>query len=194
MPPVKRGFLLVLLALFLVDGVIGYWWWQRHKERRYDQQIREAAQRYDVSPALVKAVVWQESRFNAEARGLAGEIGLMQIRSLAAQEWADAERLKVFAHENIISPTTNTLVGTWYLGKLLKRYRATDNPVAYALADYNAGRGNVLRWNKGEAATNSTAFLEQMTFPGTRRYIASVIERRAHYEPEFREAQPAAKP
>lgn len=192
MEVVKRNLLIIILALFLVDGVVGYWWWRRHKERRYDPQIRAAAQRYAVPPALVKAVVWQESRFNAQARGAAGEIGLMQIRSLAAQEWAEAERLQVFTHEHIISPVTNTLTGTWYLSKLLKRYRSTDNPVVYALADYNAGRGNVLRWNKGEAATNSAAFLEQMTFPGTRQYIHSVIERRAYYEPEFRDAAATA--
>ena len=55
----------------------------------------------------------------------------------------------------------------------------------YALADYNAGRGNVLRWNQGAAATNSQQFLAQMTFPGTRRYIETVAERRARYGDEF---------
>ena len=54
MPPVKRGFLLILLALFLVDGIVGYWLWQRHKERRYDQQIREAAHASGRRPLIVR--------------------------------------------------------------------------------------------------------------------------------------------
>ena len=41
------------------------------------------------------------------------------------------------------SPAKNTLAGTWYLRKLLGRYQQTDNAMAYALADYNAGRTHV---------------------------------------------------
>ena len=46
------------------------------------------------------------------------------------------------------------------LSKLLRRYTKTDSPLPYALADYNAGRGNVLKWNGGEAATNSVLFID----------------------------------
>jgi len=41
-----------------------------------------------VEPALIKAVAWRESKFDTHARGRAGEIGLMQLREEAAQEWA----------------------------------------------------------------------------------------------------------
>ena len=64
-----------------------------------------------------------------------------------------------------MNPATNTLIGAWYLEKLLKRYAQTDNPIPYVLADYNAGRSNVLKWNQGRAATNSAAFLWQIDFP-----------------------------
>ena len=84
-----------------------------------------------------------------------------------------------------MDPGTNTLAGTWYLGKLLRRYPRTDNPVPYALADYNAGRGHVLRWNTGAAATNSAAFLREMTFPGTRKYVEAVMHRREYYAAQF---------
>ena len=58
---------------------------------------------------------------------------------------------RTFAHEHCFDPGTNTLAGTWYLRKLMRRYAQTDNPLPYALADYNAGRGNVLKWNQGAA-------------------------------------------
>jgi soluble lytic murein transglycosylase len=167
---------IVLLAL-----VAGRWWWLGRLERSQDGPIGAAATRYQVPFALVKAVVWRESRFNPLARGRANEFGLMQIQEVAAQEWADAEHLPNFSHETCFDPGTNTLAGTWYLQKLLRRYRQTDNPVPYALADYNAGRGNVLKWLNGEGATNSARFLAQIGFPGTRDYVQSVITRYDYY-------------
>ncbi len=168
-----------------MDAITGLLWYRRWREHRYDAVIFTAAQRYQIDPALVKAVVWRETFFDAKARGKAGELGLMQLREPAAREWAGAEHITGFTHEQVLDPHTNTLAGAWYLAKLLKRYPQTDNPAAFALADYNAGRSHVLRWATNSAATNSTAFLEQMTFPGTRRYIETVLARRELYRDEF---------
>ena len=157
------------------------WWWVQRREHQAEVHILGAARRYGVDPALVKAVVWRESRFQAEARGAAGELGLMQVGSLAAREWAAAENLATSVRPDLLDPRVNTLAGTWYLAKLLRRYAATDRPEAYALADYNAGRANVRRWLGGPAATNSTAFLAAMDFPTTRDYIHDILDRRDRY-------------
>jgi soluble lytic murein transglycosylase len=169
-------------ALLLLGGLAFYWWWEGRLERSQDGPIRAAAQRYGVDPALVKAIVWRESRFNPNVTGRAREIGLMQIQENASQEWADAEHILTFEHQHCFDPRTNTLAGTYYLKKLLKRYSQTDNPVPYALADYNAGRGNVLKWVSGAAATNSLAFIDQIGFPGTRSYVKSVMQRARRYQ------------
>jgi len=179
------------LFFFLVIVVSGYVWLGYQKEHRYDGFITDAATRYQVSPALVKAVVWQESRFNPRVRGRAGEIGLMQIRSAAANEWATAEGIEPFEHEMIFDPALNTRAGAWYLGKLTKRYLHTDDPIPYALADYNAGRTHVLRWNDGVAETNSAAFIEQITFPTTKKYIENVMRRYKTYSRDMRPANPS---
>jgi len=160
---------------------VGYWWHQWRVEKSQNGPIKAASQRYGVESSLIKAIVWRESRFDQKARGRAGEIGLMQLRQEAAQEWADAEHIKNFLHEYCLNPRTNTLAGTWYLRKLLRRYRSTDNAVPYALADYNAGRGNVLKWINGAAATNSAAFLDQIQFPMTKEYVQAVMRREEHY-------------
>lgn len=173
----RRRWLWLLLALAVIDALLFLWLFLRHTERRYEGYVREASGRYGVDPALIRAVMWRESAFNAAARGRAGEIGLMQVRSLAAEEWAQAERLKQFEHEHLTHPRSNILAGTWYLSKLIKRYAAADNPLPYALADYNAGRTHVLKWMHNAAATNSGEFLEAMDFPGTRAYIEAVLER-----------------
>jgi len=184
----------LILALLLVGGPAGYWWWEVRLERSQDGPIRAAAQRYGMEPALIKAIVWRESRFHPRARGRAEEIGLMQVQNESAREWAAAEHLDGFEHEDCFDPGTNTLAGTWYLRKLLRRYAQTDNPLPYALADYNAGRGNVLKWNQGVAATNSATFLEHIGFPGTRNYVRSVLRRYAHYQPLFRPEPPQTQP
>jgi soluble lytic murein transglycosylase len=175
--------LLLLTGLLLAGGGAVYWWWNTRLERSQDVPIQAAARRYGLEPALIKAVVWRESRFHPDARGRAQEIGLMQIREEAAQEWADAERVAGFAHADCFDPATNTLAGTWYLRKLVQRYARTDNPLPYALADYNAGRGNVLKWIGGAAATNSALFIDQIGFPGTKAYVKTVLRRYEHYQP-----------
>ncbi len=174
----------MLLLFIALPG--GYWLgreeWREHSQ---DGPIRAAAKRFGVEPALVKAVVWRESRFYPGVRGRAGEIGLMQIRENAAFEWAYSEKNTNFIHAHCLDPQTNVFSGTFYLAKLLRRYTKTDNPLPYALADYNAGRGNVLKWNNGEALTNSAAFISQIGFPGTSNYVLSVMARRERYRGTF---------
>jgi peptidoglycan lytic transglycosylase len=162
-----------------------YFFWSNQREHRFDNVIRTAAERYGVDPALVKAVAWRETKFNSTARGRAQEIGLMQIRESAALDWASAEKLHPFEHEQILDAGTNTLVGAWYLGKLLKRYTQTDDPMPYALADYNAGRGNVLKWMTNAATTNSEIFIQQIGFPGTSNYVRAVMGKWRDYRAEF---------
>ncbi len=179
-PFAVQAWLGALLLLGLLNlAIYGLWRWRR--EHRHDAVILEAAHRYGVPPELVKAVVWRESRFDEGAVGTKGELGLMQLMETAASEWADSVHATSFIHEHMLNPATNTLAGTFYLSRLLRRYPQTDNPVVYALADYNAGRGNVLRWMKGAATTNSSVFLQQMTFPGTRKYIQDIVAKARGY-------------
>ena len=188
----KIAFLTGIAVLTVLSIVLGLWFRGR-TEARYDRQILAAAQRYRIDPALVKAVIWQESRFNAQARGKAGEIGLMQVREDAAFEWADAEKLSGFSHEQILDPEKNIRCGTFYLSKVMKRYARADDPLPYALADYNAGRANVLRWNKGPAQTNSAAFLAGMDYPRTREYAQRIMVRRSNYLRDFQGRQLALR-
>ena len=185
MDAIKRRWPWLCLIIALGAIIVSLERCRTYREDSQDKYIIAAAHKYAVDPALVKAVVWRESRFQPRIRGDAGEIGLMQVGKLAAEEWAAAEKRSFFRHEELFDPAKATQAGTWYLGKMLRRYAHTDEPVVFALADYNAGRSNVLRWNKGAASTNSTLFLKQMDFPGTREYIRSIIKRKARYQEQF---------
>jgi len=178
----RRWIILVVLLSGLLAACDA---WRTHRENSQDKVILAAAARYGVDPALVKAVVWRESWFDPWAKGRAGEIGLMQVGESAAREWADAEHLSLFTHSQLFDPAKNTRAGSWYLNRLLQRYAATDNPLPYALAAYNAGQANVLKWTQGAAATNSALFIGQIGFPITRSYVKTVLERFAHYRPAF---------
>jgi soluble lytic murein transglycosylase len=120
-----------------------------------------------------------------DAPGGAGELGLMQVTEAAAQEWADARRDRNFEARHLLHPSTNLHAGCFYLAKVTRRYLRTDHPYAYALADYNAGRGNVLRWMNDAGATNASVFLAQMTFPGTRDYVRTILARCPTYRDDF---------
>jgi soluble lytic murein transglycosylase len=177
----RRSRSLVLAALSWLIAILVWWGYEHWKEQRFDEIIAVAALRYQLDPALIKAVIWRESRFHPRVRGRAGELGLMQIRAAAAMEWAAAERLPAFEHAACLDPATNIMAGSWYLKKALGRYARTDNPTPFALADYNAGRGNVLRWQTGAAATNSTAFIDQIQFPTSRDYVRAILRRAERY-------------
>ena len=181
MAPLLRRLLWVAAGLLVVIGLLD-WWYLRHKERRYDPAIVQPRPKVwgESCPGQSRRLAREQVR--SQGPGKAGEIGLMQIRSLTAQEWAQAAARPRGFDGNLFEPELNLQVGTWYLGKLLKRYARTDRPVCYALADYNAGRSNVLRWNKGAAETNAEIFLAQMTFPGTQDYVRAIVRRAEKYQ------------
>ena len=75
----------LIAAVFAAINVGGWFWWRAYElDHSQDEVIIAAASIYDMDPALIKAVIWRESRFNPDAVGAAGELGLMQIRDAAA--------------------------------------------------------------------------------------------------------------
>ncbi len=179
----RKWWLFGIILLGCIAGTIQRWW--NRREHSQDAAIIAASRKYGVEPALVKAVVWRESWFDPYAKGTSGEVGLMQIMKDTANDWATAQKRTLFSHQQLFDPALNTDCGAWYLRKLLVRYRATDHPVLYALAAYNAGPTRVNKWRHGAAATNSTAFLAQMDFPGTRKYVLTVNARYRDYRRTF---------
>jgi soluble lytic murein transglycosylase len=188
----KKWWICFVLVWLTADAALARWWWLRRREHQAELYIREASRRYHVDPALIKAVVWKESGFRPWVRGRSGELGLMQVGSLAAGEWASAEKIPRFQREHLLHPGTNTMAGSWYLARLLRRYRHLDNPAAFALADYNAGRTHVLRWIRGNTVTNAAAFVTSIDFPSTRAYVGAVLARRDKYRRAYE--PPSATP
>jgi soluble lytic murein transglycosylase len=99
-----------------------------------EEIIRFYAKDYGVSPALVKAVIKAESNFDPYVVSSAGARGLMQLMPPTAEE------MNV---QDIFDPSDNIGGGVQYLSRMLELF---NNDLNLALAAYNAGPGNVLRY------------------------------------------------
>jgi len=151
---------------------------------QHDALIRAVAAEHQLDPMLVKAVVWRESRFDAQKFGTAGERGLMQVSEKAAGEWARETKVENFRVEELFDPKTNLEAGTWYLRRAIEHWQNQANPMPFALAEYNAGASRALRWAGGDDTKPVAAkkFLDNIDFPGTRKYVDSIIARYKFYK------------
>ncbi len=147
----------------------------------HDALIASAAARHGVDPLLVKAVVWQESRFQPDKLGAHGERGLMQITEPAAEDWVQSAGVETFVPEDLLDAKTNLEVGTWYLAQALKHWSSQEDPLPFALGEYNAGRSRVKRWSRGAQIT-AEELGKAMDIPSTRAYVASVRDRYEYYK------------
>src|SRR5215210_3938779 len=100
-------------------------------DHELDLVIARTGRNLGVDPRLIHAVIWQESKYKPSAESGAGAQGLMQLMPAAAQR---------FGCEDRNDAASNVRAGTKYLRFLLKRF---DGDVTLALAAYNAGEGNV---------------------------------------------------
>ena len=159
----------------------------RARFHRYDTLIQEMAKKRGMDPMVIKAVVWRESRFRPEKTGLDGERGLMQITEAAAKEWVKGEKVANFVPSDLYDPKVNVDAGSWLLARALRRYEGKDDPLPFALAEYNAGRSRVVRWS-GEPDsddpnnhTTSQQFVEKINIIGTKKYVETVQDRARYY-------------
>lgn len=174
------GAILIVPALLLILSLL---WGDLERQRleQFDHVITIASDRYDIPEALIRAVIWRESRFQPDAIGQAGERGLMQVMPPAASEWADHEDIQNFDPEFLLQPRINILAGSWYLARAARRWPDADNPYVFGLAEYNAGRVHARRWARDLPSHDANAFIEQIDFPTTRQYIIDVLERYEYY-------------
>ncbi|MDE1170854.1 MAG: lytic transglycosylase domain-containing protein [Verrucomicrobium sp.] len=179
----RQQILLVLAAAVLLLGAAA-WLWQRKAvalQRRYDPIIVPIAARLGVDPLLVRAIIWRESRFDPRARGLKEERGLMQVTPGVAAEWAQIHRLSPIDPDLLYEPAVNIAIGSWYFARMLHHWNGADRPEAFALAEYNAGRSNVLRWVDPAKPLDAGAMEPRITYKATRRYVDTILSRYAEY-------------
>lgn len=145
----------------------------------YDEMIEEAAARNGVPPNLIRGVIRQESGFQSRVVGGAGEIGLMQITPIAAKDWCAAYGVEYRFRGWLCDPRFNIEVGTWYLGRALRRWEPYEDKEVLALAEYNAGRGRVNQWLPAHPSEKA---IDGIGFSSTKAYITRILKFRDMYD------------
>jgi len=118
---------------------------------RLDRIVREAAERHNMDPALLNAVISTESGWNPQAVSRKGAVGLMQLIPETAQR---------FGVGNPYDPAQNVEAGTTYLKSLLDRY---DGDLNKSLAAYNAGEHAVDRSGGVPAFRETRQYVQKVT-------------------------------
>ena len=180
---ISTPLLLLLLTALAGEVALLYWRAQQPKEKPCDPIIVAVARDTGVDPLLIRALIWRESKFDPMTHGTAAdERGLMQVTPTVGQMWAKANKITDFKPDDLYDSRTNIRAGTWYLARSLRLWNKTDDPVPFALAEYNAGRSNALKWVDPASPTDHTAFLQRITFPTTRKYVEDILNRRDEYK------------
>ena len=166
----KRLLLVAMLVGAAAAGVVVWTvsaepeWYQRARyPLRYEEIVRAHARNYDLSPTLLAAVIYTESKFDADARSGAGAVGLMQLLPETAKGIALRTGGDRFVVSDLVDPELNVRYGSWYLRNLLNRY----DDLQTALAAYHAGQGNVDEWRRKGVG---------IQFPETRDYVDKVFD------------------
>jgi soluble lytic murein transglycosylase len=137
------------------------WWARIWYPLRYSTIVRAHAHNYDLNPALLAAVIDEESKFRADAKSSAGAVGLMQLLPDTAKGIAIHTGGSKFVTSDLYNPEINVRYGAWYLHHLIQKY----GDERLALAAYNAGQQNVDSWR---------AEGKDIQFPETRAYVDKV--------------------
>ena len=151
--------------------------WQILFPLRYDRELRLAAQEEGVDPALVAALILQESSFDAGALSRAGARGLMQVMPATGRTIARAKGLR-FRRAALVDPETSLDFGTHYLRQMSERFSGAAEKV---LAAYNAGPHRVDAWTARRGELTPEEFTESIPFSETRTYVMIVLANREQY-------------
>ena len=185
MSRVLRRFLYLLFAAvacaLLANGIRaqarGDRWYEAAplgRQYAYDDLIAEASAKHGVDRALLKAIVWHESRFDP-TKVHDGGYGLMQIGKGTGMEWAAAHRVESFMVTDLLDARTNLQAGAWYLRQALDHWRDADDPVVFGLAEYVAGPEAIERWTGG--SRKEADLRSAMKGTVTESFVNRVLER-----------------
>jgi peptidoglycan lytic transglycosylase len=143
----------------------------------YQDVIREQAAAKHLDPALVAAVIYAETKFDARTSP-AGAEGLMQIEPQTALFLAHRSGAKTFTVADLATPRVNIAYGSYYLRFLLDHYG--QNKIE-ALAAYNGGEANVDHWAAAARTAGHRFTLGDIPFPETQAYVQKVLSAQRDY-------------
>ena len=169
---------LVVICLFLAE--ITEQARRGKREARVLDLVMASAAEFDLSPALILAIIETESDFRPDASSRAGALGLMQLMpDTFSFVWSEL-LLSPVDDTAIFEPAANIRCGCCYFSYLQERFGNTET----ALAAYNAGEGRVAEWLK-DPALSQNGRLKSIPFAETRAYLQKVLAAKKRYEEKY---------
>jgi soluble lytic murein transglycosylase len=148
---------------------------------RHDDIIRQQAREKGLDPALIAAVIYEESKFRDQTSH-AGARGLMQITPETARFIARRSGGTAFVEQDLATPQINIAYGAYYLRYLIDRYGGNET---IAVAAYNAGETNVSNWVREAGGRGEFSAERHIPFPETREYVNGVLLHRKEYAEHY---------
>jgi soluble lytic murein transglycosylase len=148
----------------------------------YADLLSAEAQAYGLDPLLLAALVRQESLFEPMAESYAGARGLGQVMPATGEGIARSLNIDEFDLADLYRPSVGIRFGAFYLSVQMGRF---DDQILVALAAYNGGPGNTLRWLEG-TEDDLDLFVEVITASQSRLYLQRVYEQYITYELLYR--------
>jgi soluble lytic murein transglycosylase len=148
----------------------------------YPELLDDVAKTNGLDPLFVAAMVRQESFWDRNAGSHAGALGLTQVIPPTGEAIAESLGYRDFAPEDLFRPAVSLEFGAYYLAGQLARF---GDPYR-ALAAYNAGPGNVLRWNEQVDGATAADWVAAVDITETKSYVTLVMEHYAHYKQAWR--------
>jgi soluble lytic murein transglycosylase len=134
--------------------------------------VASAAQTERIDPLLLLGMIKQESGFEPRATSSAAARGLTQFVYDTANSVATELQWPDWQWDDMNKPYVSIPFGAHYLAGLMQRFGGNQY---FALAGYNGGPGNVLRWAKNDWNRDVDTFVEEIGFAETRNYVKAVI-------------------
>ena len=158
------------LARAPVVGSLDLWWhaWPAP----FLDEVREAtAGRAGVDPALVFAIMREESGYRPQVLSVTGARGLLQLMPETAEKVARGAAMQGFAPDDLFVPQVNIALGSAYLEELLGRF---PGRASAAIGSYNAGPHRVAEWLDGDVLEDDE-WVEAIPYDQTRGYVKRVL-------------------
>jgi soluble lytic murein transglycosylase len=140
--------------------------------------VTAASQAGSIDPALLNAVMREESGFRPRALSKVGARGLTQIMPATGERLAESIGFLDFQPDDLFDPTSNLLLGAHYLAQLVERF---GGRISAAVASSNAGPEAVARWIENRPDQEDDEWVEAIPYDQTRKYVKRVLRSQQVY-------------
>jgi soluble lytic murein transglycosylase-like protein len=179
-----RGCVKKWIAIAFVLAALGAAWAMFGvRSSRYDTEIGEAARKYGLEPALLKALVQHQSGFDVRKVSPEGRRGLLQLSENDAARWAAANSVETFMPQDLFDARTNLDAGAWRLSRAKEHWKHRDDPTVFALAEFFASRRSIEEWSGEYTSKPDTAvrMLSGYYAKEVQRAVDDVLKQRELY-------------